>query len=151
VQQTDRLAAVAACQLLTSITPGPLLGLQHNVQKVQLVVPGFVTCQGSSWQGCFNALGSLYWQVLNGDQCSTLPFSLSRMAFMQVLAVMLSTMTVSQSPPARKALPASHHKAALSAARPLSQSFHMLRYKSFAMHLCGGHHYVHLHCISEPM
>ena len=51
------------------------------------------------------------------------------MAFMQVLAAMLSTTTVSQSPLAKKALPASHHKAVLSAARRLSQSFHTLRYK----------------------
>ena len=81
-----------------------------------------------------------------------LSFALSHLAFTQVLAVMLSTMTVSQSPLTRKALPASHHKAALSAARRLSQSFHMLRYeKQCAMHLCGGHHYVRLHYTSELM
>lgn len=86
--------------------------------------------------------------VISAARCL---FSLSRVAFMQVLAVMLSTMTVSQSPLAKKALLASHHKAALSAARHLSQSFHMLRYGSFAMHLCGRHHCVHLHGICEPI
>ena len=136
MQQTDKLAAVAACQLLTSITPGPLLGLQHNVQKVQLVVPGFPAASNLSrlkfarLPQC--AMIFVAVKFFNGDQRSTLSFSLSCMAFMQVLAVMLSTMTVSQSPLARKALPASHHKAALCAAPPLSQSFHMLRYKSFA-------------------
>jgi len=86
--------------------------------------------------------------VISAARCLS---SLSRVAFMQVLAVMLSTMTVSQSPLAKKALLASHHKAALSAARHLSQSFHMLRYGSFAMHLCGRHHCVHLHGICEPI
>ena len=103
----------------------------------------------SSWQVCFNALGhcsSESSMAISPARCLS---RCERMAFMQVPAVMLSTMTVSQSPLARKALPASHHKAALSAARHLSQSFHMLRYTSFAMQLCGGHHYVQ--CISEPM